>query len=80
MSNEANPESSGHSHDETEYITPYKAILSPADLEAWKQSATHQSIMDYISQLNTSIVGRKLTDAVPESQVNTLPIYSAVMI
>jgi len=68
MSHPDHLEGSGHSHDGTGYITPYKAILSPADLETWKQSTTHQSIVDYIAQLNASIVGKKLTDTVPESE------------
>ena len=72
MSHSGHLENSGHSHDETGYITPYKAILSPADLETWKQSATHQSMVDYIAQLNTSIVGKKLTDTIPESEVSCL--------
>ncbi|QRV98939.1 peptidylprolyl isomerase [Ceratobasidium sp. AG-Ba] len=53
------------------YMTPYKAILSPEDLEIWKQSATHQKIVDYILQLNSSITGKKLTDSVPESDAIT---------
>lgn len=70
MSHSDHLETSGHSHDETGYITPYKAILSQADLETWKQSDTHKSIADYILELNASVVGKKLTDTISESEVN----------
>ncbi|CUA68609.1 peptidylprolyl isomerase [Rhizoctonia solani] len=51
-----------------EFIAPSKAILTPDDLEVWKQSSTYQSIVDYIAQLNTSIFNKKLTDEVHESE------------
>ncbi|KAG9085450.1 Serine/threonine-protein phosphatase 2A activator 2 [Ceratobasidium sp. 370] len=52
----------------TGYMSPYKAILSLDDLATWKQSATHQRIIDYIMQLNNSIIGKKLTDPMTESE------------
>ncbi|CAE6510246.1 unnamed protein product [Rhizoctonia solani] len=51
-----------------EFVVPSKAILTPDDLEVWKQSPTYQSIVDYIAQLNTSIFNKKLTDDVRESE------------
>ncbi|KAG8792484.1 Serine/threonine-protein phosphatase 2A activator 2 [Ceratobasidium sp. 428] len=68
MSEHAQNNNTETSRGDTEYTTPYKAILSPDDLETWKQSATHQKIVDYILQLNTSIIGKKLTDSIPESE------------
>ncbi|KAJ1301085.1 hypothetical protein OPQ81_003503 [Rhizoctonia solani] len=52
----------------SEFFVPSKAILTPDDLEVWKQSSTHQSIVDYIAQLNSSVVNKKLTDDVYESE------------
>ncbi|CAE6535030.1 unnamed protein product [Rhizoctonia solani] len=54
------------------FFVPSKAILTPDDLEVWKQSSTHQSIVDYIAQLNSSIFNKKLTDDVYESENVTL--------
>lgn len=54
-----------------EFVTPSKAILTPEDLEVWKRSPTHQSIVDFITQLNQSICNKKLTDDIYESEVNS---------
>ncbi|CAE6478667.1 unnamed protein product [Rhizoctonia solani] len=51
-----------------EFVVPSKAILTPDDLEVWKQSPTHQSIVDYIAQVNTSVFNKKLTDDIYESE------------
>ncbi|CEL54888.1 peptidylprolyl isomerase [Rhizoctonia solani AG-1 IB] len=64
MSHEASSKGLG----EGEFFVPSKAILSPEDLETWKQSPTHQAIVDYIAQLNSSIINKKLTDDVYESE------------
>ncbi|KAH7337654.1 Phosphotyrosyl phosphatase activator [Rhizoctonia solani] len=61
-------ESLSNDLNESEFIVPSKAILTPDDLEVWKQSQTHQSIVDYIAQLNTSIYNKKLTDEVYMSE------------
>ncbi|CAE7105473.1 unnamed protein product [Rhizoctonia solani] len=53
---------------EGKFSVPSKAILTPDDMEIWKQSSTYQSIVDYIVQLNTSVFNKKLTDDVHESE------------
>lgn len=51
---------------------PQKAILSPAQLEAFQTSETRQQILSFIDNLNNSVVGAKLTDPCTESQVRSL--------
>ncbi|KAF8881582.1 hypothetical protein BD779DRAFT_1545621, partial [Infundibulicybe gibba] len=47
---------------------PRKAILSPAQLASFQDSATHQRIISYIETLNESVVGVKLSDECTESK------------
>ncbi|KAG8680683.1 Serine/threonine-protein phosphatase 2A activator 2 [Ceratobasidium sp. 423] len=56
----------------SDFVVPSKAILTPDDLEVWKQSSTHQSIVDYIAQLNSSVFNKKLTEDVHEGENVTL--------
>jgi serine/threonine-protein phosphatase 2A activator len=46
----------------TSYARPAKYILSPAHLAAFRRSATHEDITGFVSDLNTSIVGKTLKD------------------
>jgi hypothetical protein len=68
MSHENHAEKISNS-DGVEYVVPSKAILTQDDLEIWKESATHQAIVDYIGQLNSSVINKKLTDTIHESEV-----------
>lgn len=54
---------------ENMYLAPRKIILTKENLEAFQQSKTHETIVSYITSLNESIVGVKLTDDVPVSSV-----------
>ncbi|WVR04103.1 serine/threonine-protein phosphatase 2A activator 2 [Kwoniella sp. DSM 27419] len=47
----------------TSYLPPSKHILSKAHLAALQRSKTHEEITSYVEDLNTSIVGRKLSEA-----------------
>lgn len=47
----------------TLYVVPKKCILSPAHLAAFKRSPTHRSIVEFIDDLNDSIVDKTLDDA-----------------
>jgi serine/threonine-protein phosphatase 2A activator len=51
------------------YIEPTKRILSPAHLAAFQRSKTHDELLSFIDALNDSIVGEKLTQAGPGSEV-----------
>lgn len=57
------------SSSEHAFISPRKVILTKENLEAFQQSQTHETIVSYITSLNESIVGVKLTDEVPVSAV-----------
>lgn len=52
------------------YRVPTKAILSPAQLEAFQSSSTHQEILSYIELLNQSVIGVKLGEECKESNVS----------
>ena len=54
---------------ENMYLAPRKIILTKENLEAFQQSKTHETIVSYITSLNESIVGVKLTDDVLVSPV-----------
>lgn len=69
MSHEGHPQDSPHPDGETGHFIPSKAILTQDDLEVWKQSATHKTIVDYIAQLNSSVINKKLTDTIYETEV-----------
>lgn len=47
----------------TSYVVPKKCILSPAHLAAFNRSPTHRSIVEFIDDLNDSIVDKTLDDA-----------------
>jgi serine/threonine-protein phosphatase 2A activator len=49
---------------------PTKRIVSKAHLDAWLSSSTHSDVVQFISDLNESIVGIKLGDTVAESDVS----------
>ncbi|TRM60602.1 hypothetical protein BD626DRAFT_407295 [Schizophyllum amplum] len=49
------------------YSVPAKAIVTSEQLEAWKQSKTHERVLAYVTALNESVVGVKLTDECPRS-------------
>jgi hypothetical protein len=51
------------------YEVPSKAIITPAQLEQFQQSATHSRVLGYIEALNEAVVGVKLRDDCPESEV-----------
>jgi len=51
-------------------ILPTKRIVSKAHLDAWLSSSTHQDVVKFVEDLNESVVGVKLTDQVPESEVS----------
>ena len=51
------------------YFLPRKVILTKENLEAFQQSKTHETIVSYVTTLNESVVGVKLTDDVPVSTV-----------
>lgn len=53
----------------TSYRIPTKHILSPAHLAAFRRSPTHQIIVDFIDDLNDSVVGQTLTGAIDKSGV-----------
>lgn len=48
---------------------PVKQILSSTHLAAFQRSATHQELLSFITDLNESIVGKKLSDAGEGSEV-----------
>ncbi|KAI4518537.1 Phosphotyrosyl phosphatase activator [Schizophyllum commune Tattone D] len=49
------------------YLVPSKAIVTPEQLEAWKQSETHERVLSYVTTLNDAVVGVKLDDECPRS-------------
>lgn len=51
------------------YEVPNKAIITPAQLEQFQQSATHARVLGYIETLNEAVAGVKLRDACHESEV-----------
>jgi serine/threonine-protein phosphatase 2A activator len=59
-----------HPSASTSYLPPTKHILSAAHLAAFQRSKTHAEIVDFVEQLNDSIVGRKLSDAGDGSEVS----------
>jgi serine/threonine-protein phosphatase 2A activator len=54
----------------TSYRQPSKHILSTAHLAAFRRSTTHEEITQFISDLNSSIVGKTLNDVGPASDVS----------
>lgn len=48
---------------------PRKIVLTRDHLQTFQASKTHQDIAEYIETLNKAVVGVKLTDECPESQV-----------
>jgi serine/threonine-protein phosphatase 2A activator len=70
LQNESQPQAS------TSYLPPTKHILSPAHLAAFKRSSTHQEIIQFIDDLNTSIIGKKLSDVDKGSEVGLIPEMS----
>lgn len=55
-------------------IVPTKRIVSRAHLQAFLDSQTHADVLEYITELNESVVGTKLTDEVPQSEVRNTRI------
>jgi len=51
------------------YEVPSKAIITPAQLEQFQQSATHAKVLGYIETLNDAVAGVKLRDSCHESEV-----------
>ncbi len=51
------------------YETPKKAILLKEQLESFQASQTYTEIVNYILTLNQSVIGVKLTDECPASEV-----------
>lgn len=51
------------------YEVPSKAIITPAQLEQFQQSATHTRVLGYIETLNEAVAGVKLRDTCYESEV-----------
>lgn len=49
-----------------------KCILSPAQLAAFETSETRRKVVSYIEILNESIIGAKLTDECPETEVGLI--------
>ncbi|GAA6032304.1 hypothetical protein JCM8097_008109 [Rhodosporidiobolus ruineniae] len=54
---------------------PTKRIVSKAHLDAWLASPTHQAVVDFVQQLNHSVVGVKLTQDVPESDATRALVH-----
>ncbi|GHJ87726.1 hypothetical protein NliqN6_4128 [Naganishia liquefaciens] len=54
---------------QTNNSLPRKRILSPAHLAAFKESQTYRDIVEFVEELNTSIVGKKLSDGRADSSV-----------
>jgi serine/threonine-protein phosphatase 2A activator len=51
------------------YTPPIKYILSPAHLAAFQRSNTHAEILEFVDELNESVVGVRLQDAGDGSEV-----------
>ncbi len=51
------------------YMDPRKLILTKENLQAFQASKAHETIVSYITTLNESIVGVKLTDDISLSPV-----------
>ncbi|KAJ3316170.1 Serine/threonine-protein phosphatase 2A activator 2 [Blyttiomyces sp. JEL0837] len=63
-----------HHHPSTSpsgFRTPTRALLSKEDLQRWLSSATFTEFTEFIAALNMSVRGRKLSDEVVMSKVNT---------
>lgn len=43
-------------------VLPTKRIISRAHLDRWIRSDTHEQVVDFIANLNSAVVGVKLTD------------------
>ena len=54
----------------TDDSLPRKRILSPAHLAAFKESETYKDIVGFVEELNSAIVGKKLSDAKADSPVS----------
>lgn len=52
------------------FIRPVKKILSPAHLAAFQRSSTHRELLEFITDLNESIVGKKLSNAGQGTEVS----------
>lgn len=63
-----------HDHDSTPAspTAPTKRIISRAHLQSFLDSPTHQDLVDFLEELNESVVGYKLTEEVGESEVSLL--------
>lgn len=48
----------------------HKRILSKEHLEAFQASQTYKDVVEFIEELNQSIIGVKLGEAGPESEVS----------
>jgi hypothetical protein len=55
------------------YQPPRKCILSPEQLAAFQTSETRTRVISYINSLNEAVVGVKLTDECPQSEVVSVP-------
>ncbi|KAG8894440.1 Serine/threonine-protein phosphatase 2A activator 2 [Tulasnella sp. 403] len=53
----------------TTYKVPQKAILTKEQLDSFSDTQTHADIVKYINTLNAQVVGVKLTDDCPPSEV-----------
>lgn len=53
----------------TSPTAPTKRIISRAHLQSFLDSPTHQDLVDFLEELNESVVGLKLTEEVEESEV-----------
>jgi serine/threonine-protein phosphatase 2A activator len=56
-------------HASSSFAIPTKHILSPAHLAAFQRSPTHRVIVEFIEQLNASIIDVRLTDVGAGSEV-----------
>jgi len=52
---------------------PTKRIVSKAHLDAWLTSSTHSELVNFVEELNESVVGIKLSGEIVESDVSLPP-------
>ncbi|ODN98014.1 serine/threonine-protein phosphatase 2A activator 2 [Cryptococcus amylolentus CBS 6273] len=69
--------SNGASLPSHEYQVPVKRILSKAHLAAFQRSQAHKDILSFIEDLNTSVVGKKLSEA-GEGSERTKPVLAVL--
>lgn len=55
------------------FRSPSKRILTPDQLGAFQQSATHTDILAFITRLNGSVKGAKLNDKLEEEEHPVCP-------